>query len=157
MKRTELRQIIREELQKLSEVDYKQALASFNDILKKDSSVKKIANHYDKSVDDVVKGLQPRIKVLRHADKSIKEISVDFKDKNSGVTVKAKKGYKKEESDSLNETREPTQRDAKDFITQILKLGTKNNLFDKYMSKNKISSYELSTFVEMVAGELKRY
>ena len=95
MKKTELRKIIREEIQRLSEVDYKQALAAFNDMLKKESSVKKIANHYDKSVDDMVKALQTRIRVLRYADKSIKEISVDFKDENSGVTVKVNKRYEK--------------------------------------------------------------
>ena len=49
----------------------------------------------------------------------------------------------------------PSERDADDFISQVLKLGFKDNLFDKYMRAKKINPNELSTLVGSVADRLK--
>lgn len=59
--------------------------------------------------------------------------------------------------EELKNSSPPTQDDAKEFITQILKVGTKQNLFDSFLKRKKINSSELSTFVKMVADELKKY
>jgi len=42
----------------------------------------------------VVKALQPYLKVLRYSDKSIKVISIDFRDTNSDVKVHVSQTYK---------------------------------------------------------------
>ena len=49
----------------------------------------------------------------------------------------------------------PSERDADMFIGQVLKLGSKDNLFDKYMKSKKINPDELSTLVGLVADRLK--
>jgi len=54
----------------------------------------------------------------------------------------------------LNENT-PSERDADMFISQVLKLGSKDNLFDKYMKGKKINPDELSTLIGLVADRLK--
>ena len=49
----------------------------------------------------------------------------------------------------------PSEKDADDFISQVLKLGSKDNLFDKYMKAKKMNPNELSTLVGSVADRLK--
>ena len=49
----------------------------------------------------------------------------------------------------------PSEKDADDFISQVLKLGSKGNLFDKYMKAKKMNPNELSTLVGSVADRLK--
>jgi len=49
----------------------------------------------------------------------------------------------------------PSERDADMFISQVLKLGSKDNLFDKYMKGKKINPDELSTLIGLVADRLK--
>jgi hypothetical protein len=49
----------------------------------------------------------------------------------------------------------PSEKDADDFISQVLKLGSKDNLFDKYMRAKKMNPNELSTLVGSVADRLK--
>ncbi len=49
----------------------------------------------------------------------------------------------------------PSERDADMFIGQVLKLGSKDNLFDKYMKGKKINPDELSTLIGLVADRLK--
>ena len=51
----------------------------------------------------------------------------------------------------------PTTRDAERFILSVLKLGSKENLFDSFMKKEGISPDELSIFVDMVGDRLKEY
>jgi len=48
----------------------------------------------------------------------------------------------------------PSERDADIFINQVLKLGSKDNLFDKYMRRKEINPDELSTLVGLVANRL---
>jgi len=44
---------------------------------------------------------------------------------------------------------------AKKFTTDVLKLGSKDNIFDIYIKKNKMNAADLSEFVAAVAKELK--
>lgn len=48
-----------------------------------------------------------------------------------------------------------TTRDADKFISEVLKLGTKQNLFDQFMEQEGIDSSELSTLVDLVADRIK--
>jgi hypothetical protein len=52
--------------------------------------------------------------------------------------------------------KEPTEKDAKLFISSVLKLGSRDNIFDKFMKKNKIRSDELITLVNLVGKELSK-
>lgn len=60
---------------------------------------------------------------------------------------------------TLNEVnfREVTERDAKDFISDVLKLGSKANIFDVYMKKNKINPDDLFKLVTLVGKELLKF
>lgn len=49
-----------------------------------------------------------------------------------------------------------TTSDADNFISDVLKLGSKNNIFDMWMKKNKISPNELSTLVSLVTAQLQK-
>ena len=51
----------------------------------------------------------------------------------------------------------PTTQDADSFLTGVLKLGSKENLFDAFMKKGGIGPDELSVFVDMVGDRLKEY
>ena len=85
----------------VNEVEYKDALADFNKELEKNSEVKKAAKHYKKSTKDVVQALQSKIKVNRYSDKSIKQVSIDYKEDgplSSKVSIKLSKDYKQNES-----------------------------------------------------------
>lgn len=53
--------------------------------------------------------------------------------------------------------KQPSESDASEFVTRILQLGSRNNIFDKYMSKKGIDPMELSTFMRMVIDNIKKY
>lgn len=56
----------------------------------------------------------------------------------------------------LNEgQRPPTDDDADQFISDVLKLGSRTNLFDSFMKKKNLNPNDLSTFVQMVADQIK--
>jgi len=61
----------------------------------------------------------------------------------------------REEAKGVINEKIPSERDADMFISQVLKLGSKDNLFDKYMKSKKINPDELSTLVGLVADRLK--
>jgi hypothetical protein len=82
----------------INEIEYKDAVEKFNADLMKNSQVERIAKFHKKSIKDVVKALQPYIKVLRYNDKSVKVISIDFRDTNSEVKVHVSQTYKQNES-----------------------------------------------------------
>lgn len=44
---------------------------------------------------------------------------------------------------------------AAEFITQVLKLGSRNNLFDAFIKKKGMNADEMSALVKMVATELE--
>ena len=52
--------------------------------------------------------------------------------------------------------RKVDQFDASNFISDVLKLGSKQNLFDAYMKKNGISPDELSALVNQVIDTLDK-
>jgi len=65
---------------------------------------------------------------------------------------------------SLNESEKAINEDyskraspalAAEFITQVLKLGTKDNLFDAFMKKKGMNASEMSALVKMVATEIE--
>jgi len=82
----------------VNEIEYKDAVEKFNVDLMKNSQVERIAKFHKKSIKDVVKALQPYVKVLRYNDKSVKVISIDFRDTNSDVKVHVSQTYKQNES-----------------------------------------------------------
>ena len=45
---------------------------------------------------------------------------------------------------------------ADKFISDVLKMGTKKNLFDVYMKKNNIHESKLSEFVENVISKMRK-
>jgi hypothetical protein len=51
--------------------------------------------------------------------------------------------------------RTPSEEDAKQFISEVLKLGDRSNLFDAYMKKHGLNPNDLYTFVHMVADQIK--
>ena len=61
----------------------------------------------------------------------------------------------REEAKGIINENIPSEKDADDFISQVLKLGSKDNLFDKYMKAKKMNPNELSTLVGSVADRLK--
>jgi hypothetical protein len=54
------------------------------------------------------------------------------------------------------ELRKVEPSDANDFINDVLKLGSKQNLFDTFMKKNGISPDELSVLVNQVIDTLDK-
>ncbi len=54
------------------------------------------------------------------------------------------------------ESRDLKNSDAKDFITTVLKLGSKQNLFDTYINKNGIKPDQLSDLIKQVIDELNK-
>ena len=82
----------------INEIEYKDALDKFNKDLEKNSQVAAISKHHGKSIKDVVKALQPYIKVLRYNDKSIKLVSIDFRDTVSDTKVHVSQTYQQNES-----------------------------------------------------------
>lgn len=60
------------------------------------------------------------------------------------------------DEESIQESRSiVTVQDADKFINEFLKLGSRNNLFDKFLKNEGISPNELSTLVSMVATRIK--
>lgn len=74
--------------------------------------------------------------------------------RNSELISGSKKTNESEEA--LDESsRIPNASDADKFISEILKMGSRDNLFDRWMKKSGIDSNELSTFVQLVADQIK--
>ena len=61
--------------------------------------VKKAAQHYKKTPAEIVKVLQQRLSTKGNRGGDTKEVSIDFKDTDSGITVKHKKSF----NESVNE------------------------------------------------------
>lgn len=74
-------------------VEYKTAMSQFNDELISHPSVVKMASHYNRTPQEVVRELQPRISTKGNRDKKTTEVYIDFKDTNSGLSVKHKKTF----------------------------------------------------------------
>lgn len=50
-----------------------------------------------------------------------------------------------------------SQADAKRFVEEYLKLGTRQNLFHKYLKKNNYDELEVSDLIQLVILELNKY
>ena len=85
----------------VNEIQYKDAVAKFNDELIKHPMVKKAAQHYKKTPAEIVKVLQQRLSTKGNRGGDTKEVSIDFKDTNSGIIVKHKKSF----NESVNEAK----------------------------------------------------
>lgn len=83
----------------VNEIQYKDAVAKFNDELIKHPMVKKAAQHYKKTPAEIVKVLQQRLSTKGNRGGDTKEVSINFKDTDSGINVKHKKSF----NESVNE------------------------------------------------------
>jgi hypothetical protein len=83
----------------VNEIQYKDAVEKFNKELIKHPMIKKAAQHYKKTPADIVKVLQQRISTKGDRAGQTKEISIDFKDTDSGIVVKHKMKF----TESVNE------------------------------------------------------
>jgi hypothetical protein len=127
----------------VNEVKYDTAIADFNKELEKNSEVKKAAKHYKKSTKDVVKALQSKIKVNRYSDKSIKQISIDYKEDgpfSSKVSIKLSKDYKQNES--VNEVASRTAMEIGGLT------GVNKDAIQKFVDDNKLDIEKLYQFVK---------
>jgi hypothetical protein len=70
--------------------------------------------------------------------------------------MKTFKEFVNESTLNEKELRKVDQFDASNFISDILKLGSKQNLFDAYIKKNGIEPSELSTLVNQVIDALDK-
>lgn len=71
----------------------KDAVEKFNDELIKHPMVKKVAQHYKKTTAEIVKVLQQRLSSKGNRVGDTKEVSINFKDTVSGITIKHKKSF----------------------------------------------------------------
>jgi hypothetical protein len=83
----------------VNEIQYKDAVAKFNDELINHPMVKKAAQHYKKTPAEIVKVLQQRLSTKGNRGGDTKEVSIDFKDTDSGINIKHKKSF----NESVNE------------------------------------------------------
>lgn len=127
----------------VNEVEYKDALADFNKELEKNSEVKKAAKHYKKSTKDVVQALQSKIKVNRYSDKSIKQVSIDYKEDgplSSKVSIKLSKDYKQNES--VNEAATRTAMEIGGLT------GVNKDAIQKFVDDNNLDIEKVYQFVK---------
>ena len=130
-------------MESVNEVKYDTAIDDFNKELEKNSEVKKAAKHYKKSTKDVVKALQSKIKVNRYSDKSIKQISIDYKEDgplSSKVSIKLSKDYKQNES--INEVASRTAMEIGGLT------GMNKDAIQKFVDDNKLDIEKLYQFVK---------
>lgn len=71
------------------------------------------------------------------------------------LTKKQLKEIIREELNNITENKNVTKMDADKFISDVLKLGSKNNLFDTFMKREGISSDQLFSLVSLVVEQLK--
>ncbi|NDB28658.1 DUF3008 family protein [archaeon] len=128
----------------INEIEYKDAVEKFNADLMKNSQVERIAKFHKRSIKDVVKALQPYLKVLRYSDKSIKVISIDFRDTNSDVKVHVSQTYKQNES--VNEAKTYSNKFAAWFTGTVL-----NNVKHPTYGKHQLTADQ----IEKAPGDYK--
>ena len=71
------------------------------------------------------------------------------------LTKKQLKEIIRDELNTITENKNVTKMDADKFISDVLKLGSKNNLFDAFMKREGISSDQLFSLVSLVVEQLK--
>lgn len=82
----------------INEVQYKDALAQFNSELKKLSPIKRMATHFNKTIDEVLRAIQPYISVSKFENGDVKQIKIHFTESNSNIMIKHIKNFTKQES-----------------------------------------------------------
>lgn len=123
----------------VNEIQYKDAVAKFNDELIKHPMIKKAAQHYKKTPAEIVKVLQQRLSTKGNRGGDTKEVSIDFKDTNSGITIKHKKSF----NESINEA----SRRATDFY------GDSNHGKSIHsLLKGKWDSKKVENYLEKLGG-----
>jgi hypothetical protein len=150
-------------VESVNEIQYKDAIQKFNDELIKHPMVKKVAQHYKKTPAEIVKVLQQRLSTKGNRGGDTKEVSVDFKDTDSGITIKHKKMF----NESVNEGRMgkavinqelKNMKSVKDFDALFTKMwnGDEDKLF--------MSLYHLveepklqKAFFDAIKANLKKY
>ena len=106
------------QMESVNEIQYKDAVAKFNDELIKHPMVKKAAQHYKKTPAEIVKVLQQRLSTKGNRGGDTKEVSIDFKDTDSGITIKHKMKF----NESVNE--DTKKRFDVDFYKNSITSGT---------------------------------
>lgn len=76
-------------------IAYKSAIQEFNSKLISHPSVTKFAKHYNKTPQEIVRVLQPRISTKSNRNKLTTEVYIDYTDKDSGLSVKHKEKFVK--------------------------------------------------------------
>ncbi len=71
------------------------------------------------------------------------------------LTKKQLKEIIRDELNTITENKNVTKMDADKFISDVLKLGSKNNLFDTFMKREGINSDQLFSLVSLVVEQLK--
>lgn len=70
--------------------------------------------------------------------------------------VPKNEGGEEKKDDTFNESKDVVSTiEADKFIAEVLKMGSRDNLFDKFIKKEKINPDELSMLVSLVADRLK--
>ena len=105
------------ENESLTEVDYKTAVSQFNVELEKHPDIVKAAKHYGKTPTEIVKALQMRLSTKGDKNKNTKEVSIDYKDIDSGIKISHKKKFN-------------------EVVTEDVNWGTINNVFVKFLKAN---------------------
>ena len=141
----------------VNEVDYKTAVSQFNAELEKHPDVAKAAKHYGKTPADIVKALQMRLSTKGDKNKNTKEVSVDFKDTDSGIKISHKKKFTEGVSKStpLNEvtvTRIPNFNLESDAYIVMLYLLKSNSGFKKAATNAGIDLFSGANTKTVFAG-----
>lgn len=106
-----------EESTSMNEIGYKDAVAQFNSELEKHPEVLKAAKHYGKKPAEIVKALQMRLSTKGDRGGDTKEVSIDFKDTDSNISIKHKKKF-----ESVNES---IKYNNDGFVTQMVNAAGK--------------------------------
>lgn len=116
----------------VNEVLYKDAVVKFNDELIKHPMVKKLAQHYKKTPAEIIKVLQQRLSTKGNRGGDTKEISINFKDNDSGITIKHKTTF----NESVNEAKKFGDWSVTREDENQIKLVNQNTMDDLYVHKS---------------------
>jgi len=100
---------------------YEDALSKLNNDLKNSSQVEKIADYHKKSVDQIVKALQTKIKIYKYDDGSVKLATIDYTDPDSKVKVHISETYGKFADGGYNEGIEEDIDMTDDYVLRVNK------------------------------------
>jgi hypothetical protein len=131
-------------IESVNEVLYKDAVAKFNDELIKHPMVKKLAQHYKKTPAEIIKVLQQRLSTKGNRGGDTKEVSINFKDNDSGITIKHKTTF----NESV-----VTEGAGTEAMGIAAFTGTRGDAVQKFIDDNKLDAKKLFNYVKV--GKLK--